>query len=70
MPVVNYGDKHPVYVPTTYINIIPSGENANAGTEYEQRNVLTPRFKHTFVAFGGGYFNASVALLILRAVCS
>ena len=22
MPVVNYGDKHPVYVPTTYINII------------------------------------------------
>ena len=52
MPVVNYGDKHPVYVPTTYINIIPSGENANAGTEYEQRNVLTPRFKHTFVADG------------------
>lgn len=52
MPVVNYGEQHPVYVPTTYINIVPSGENANAGTEYEQRNILTPRFKHTFVADG------------------
>ena len=40
------------YVPTTYINIVPSGENANAGTEYEQRNILTPKFKHTFVADG------------------
>lgn len=52
IPVVNYGDKHPVYVPTTYINIVPSGENADAGKEYEQRNILTPRFKHTFVADG------------------
>ncbi len=52
MPVVNYEDKHPVYVPTTYINIVPSGENADIGKEYEQRNILTPRFKHTFVADG------------------
>ncbi len=52
MPVINYGDKHPVYVPTTYINIVPSGENADIGKEYEQRNILTPRFKHTFVADG------------------
>lgn len=52
MPVVNYGDKHPVYVPTTYINIVPAGDNADAGREYEQRNILTPRFKHTFVADG------------------
>ncbi len=52
MPVVNYGDKHPVYVPTTYINIVPSGVNADIGKEYEQRNILTPRFKHTFVADG------------------
>lgn len=40
------------YIPTTYINIIPSGENANSGTEYEQRNVLQPKFKHTFIADG------------------
>ena len=40
------------YVPTTYINIIPSGENADIGTEYEQRNMLQPRFKHTFIADG------------------
>ena len=40
------------YVPTTYINIIPSGENADIGTEYEQRNVLQPKFKHTFIADG------------------
>lgn len=40
------------YVPTTYINIIPSGENANIGTEYEQRNILTPKFKHTFIGDG------------------
>ena len=52
MPVVNYGNKHPVYVPTTYINIVPSGENADIGKEYEQRNILTPRFRHTFVADG------------------
>lgn len=40
------------YVPTTYIGIIPSGENADNGTEYEQRNLLSPYFKHTFVADG------------------
>lgn len=40
------------YIPTTYINIIPTGDNANIGTEYEQRNILQPEFKHTFVADG------------------
>lgn len=40
------------YVPTTYINIIPAGENADNGTEYEQRNILSPYFKHTFIADG------------------
>ena len=40
------------YIPTTYINIIPDGENADIGTEYEQRNMLTPLFKHTFIADG------------------
>ena len=40
------------YIPTTYINIIPSGENADIGNEYEQRNMLQPKFKHTFIADG------------------
>lgn len=40
------------YIPTTYINIIPSGENADIGTEHEQRNILQPKFKHTFIADG------------------
>lgn len=40
------------YIPTTYINIIPSGENADAGAEHEQRNILSPYFKHTFIADG------------------
>lgn len=40
------------YVPTTYIGIVPAGENADNGTEYEQRNILQPYFKHTFVADG------------------
>lgn len=40
------------YIPTTYINIIPAGENADIGTEFEQRNVLQPKFKHTFIADG------------------
>ncbi|MBR2388114.1 MAG: hypothetical protein IKB02_09960 [Clostridia bacterium] len=40
------------YVPTTYINIIPAGENSDNGTEYEQRNILSPYFKHTFIADG------------------
>ncbi len=40
------------YIPTTYINIIPNGENADIGQEYEQRNLLQPKFKHTFIADG------------------
>ena len=40
------------YIPTTHINIIPSGENADAGTQKEQRNMLQPKFKHTFIADG------------------
>lgn len=44
--------KDDAYIPTTYINIIPAGENADIGVEYEQRNVLTPKFKHTFIADG------------------
>lgn len=44
--------KDNAYIPTTYVGIIPSGENADNGTEYEQRNILTPKFKHTFIADG------------------
>lgn len=44
--------KDAAYVPTTYINIIPTGENADIGTEYEQRNMLSPLFRHTFIADG------------------
>ena len=44
--------KDNAYIPTTYICIIPAGENANNGVEYEQRNILTPKFKHTFIADG------------------
>lgn len=44
--------KDSAYVPTTYINIIPGGDNADVGTEYEQRNMLSPYFKHTFIADG------------------
>lgn len=40
------------YIPTTYINIIPNGENADIGVEYEQRNILQPKFKTTFIADG------------------
>ncbi len=40
------------YIPTTYINIVPGGENADNGEEYEQRNMLSPYFKHTFIADG------------------
>ena len=40
------------YVPTTYINIIVGGENADAGEELEPRNMLSPYFKHTFVPDG------------------
>ena len=44
--------KEVAYIPTTYICIIPAGENADNGVEYEQRNILTPKFKHTFIADG------------------
>lgn len=40
------------YIPTTYINTIPSGANADIGKEYEQRNILQPKFKQTFIADG------------------
>lgn len=40
------------YIPTTYINIVSSGANADIGKEYEQRNVLQPKFRHTFIADG------------------
>ncbi|MBR4943475.1 MAG: hypothetical protein IKZ28_05525, partial [Clostridia bacterium] len=44
--------KDNAYIPTTYIGIIPSGENADNGSEYEPRNMLTPKFKTTFKATG------------------
>lgn len=40
------------YIPTTYINIRPSEEDGDIGIEYEQRNMLSPLFKHTFIADG------------------
>ncbi|MBQ8372043.1 MAG: hypothetical protein IJX38_03795 [Clostridia bacterium] len=40
------------YIPTTYKNIIPSGENADIGEEYEHRNLLQAKFKHTFYGDG------------------
>lgn len=40
------------YIPTAYINAVPGGENADAGTEYEQRNLMQPLFKQTFVGDG------------------
>mgnify|MGYP003291728573 CR=1 FL=1 len=40
------------YVPTTYIGVIPSGENADIGKEYEPRNMLSHKFKTTFKATG------------------
>ena len=40
------------YIPTTYINIIPGGDNRDIGTEYEQRNLLQPAFRHTFYGDG------------------
>ena len=40
------------YIPTTYKNIMPAGENANAGMAYEERNILQPKFKNTFYADG------------------
>jgi hypothetical protein len=40
------------YVPTTYIDVVPGGDAKSAGREYEQRNLLTPYFKTTFIADG------------------
>lgn len=40
------------YVPTIYINGIASGVNATIGKEYEQRNMLTPKFRQTYVGNG------------------
>ena len=46
------------YIPTTYISIDPGAQNdSNAedygqGEEHEQRNILTPKFKTTFLADG------------------
>ncbi|MBO5373973.1 MAG: hypothetical protein J6A54_00805 [Clostridia bacterium] len=40
------------YIPTTYRYIIPAGENADNGKEYEQRNLLSILFKNTFVPDG------------------
>lgn len=40
------------YVPTTYVNIIAAGENADAGKQKEQRNLLSPFFKNTFIPDG------------------
>ena len=40
------------YVPTTYINIVVGGENADAGAELEPRNMLSPYFKNTFIPDG------------------
>ncbi len=41
------------YIPTTYRKIVPGEtEISDAGEEYEQRNILQPKFKNTFVADG------------------
>ena len=40
------------YIPTTFINIIPGGDNRNEGEEHEQRNLLQPAFRHTFYGDG------------------
>lgn len=40
------------YVPTTYRFAVPSGVNADAGKEWEARNLLSPYFKMTFVGDG------------------
>ncbi len=41
------------YIPTTYISIVPgSTEISDAGKEYEQRNILQPKFINTFVGDG------------------
>lgn len=40
------------YVPTTYRWAVPAGVNANAGEEWESRNLLSPYFRMTFVGDG------------------
>lgn len=40
------------YIPTTYINVIAGGANRDGGTQFENRNMLSPLFKETFRANG------------------
>lgn len=40
------------YKPTVRIGIIPGGENANVGKEYEQKNMLSPVFYLKYVSDG------------------
>ena len=40
------------YVPTTYRNIVISGENAYTVAQYEQSNLLQPKFINTFIPDG------------------
>lgn len=40
------------YIPTTYINVVPGGVNADAGSAHEGRNLFSPQFKTTFVPDG------------------
>ncbi len=40
------------YIPTTYRDIIVAGENAGNDVQYEHRNYLQPKFKHTFIPDG------------------
>lgn len=44
--------KNNAFIPLTYMNIVVGEENGNSGEEYQQRNMLTPRFRHTFIADG------------------
>lgn len=46
--------KDNAYIPTTYINIVPGEKstNADAGVAYKPRNILSPKFRHTFIADG------------------
>ena len=39
-------------IPTRYVGIVPTGDNANGGTETQQRNLLSPYFKATYYADG------------------
>lgn len=45
--------KSVAYVPTTWISLRPVGSGAtNVAKEHEQRNILSPKFKNTFIADG------------------